>query len=91
MADPPNIWQRAWIRLQPDVESWIVDNGRFALLFLGLILFYGVFKIFRSIGFNSIYVDILEWLDRVSAGIIFVIYVISTIRRAIATLSRFGV
>jgi hypothetical protein len=90
MADPPNIWQRAWIRLQPDVESWIVDTARFALLFLGLILFYGIFKILRSMGFNQTFVDILEDVDHAGAGIVFTIYVVSIIRRALASFSRYG-
>jgi hypothetical protein len=91
MPNPPsNLLQRVWVRLQPDVESWLVDMGRYALLFLGLIAFFGLFKLLRSMGFNQTYVDILERVDHAGAGIIFGIYVLSLMRRAGASFSRYG-
>jgi hypothetical protein len=91
VPNPPlDFWQRVWNRLQLDVESWLVDMGRYALLFLGLIAFFFLFKLLRAIGFNQAYIDILEQLDHVGAGIIFAIYVASLVRRAIASFSRYG-
>jgi hypothetical protein len=85
-----NLWQRAWHKLEPDVESWLVDMGRYALLFLGLVSLFLLFKLLRSIGINSPFIDTLEKWDHVGTAIIFVVFVVTLIRRAIVSLFSSG-
>jgi hypothetical protein len=90
MPNPPNLWQRVWAKLQPDVESWLVDTGRYILLFFGLIVMFAVFRILRSIGINTPFVDILEQIDHTGIGIVFAIFVATLVRRALVSFSRTG-
>jgi hypothetical protein len=76
--------QRVYRKLDPDIEAWLVDTGRFLLLFVSLLIAQGVFKILRALGINRNYVDVLEWSDHFANGCVFILYLVAILRTALA-------
>src|SRR6266851_2914406 len=85
-SSPRDLLQRAYRKLDPEIESWLVDTGRFLLLFASLLIAHGVFKVLRALGIDRTYVDVLEWSDHFANGCVFVMYLLAILRAALAAL-----
>jgi hypothetical protein len=60
-SSPQGLLQRAYRKLDPEIEAWLVDTGRFLLFFASLLIAYGLFKVLRALGVDRRYIDTLEW------------------------------
>ena len=78
------MFQRAYRKLDPEIEAWLVDTGRFLLLFGSLLIAQGIFRILRALGIDRSYVDVLEWSDHFANGCVFILYLVAILRTAVA-------
>ena len=75
-------------RLEPEFESWAMETVRYGKLLVSLIVAYIVFRILRVLNVAAWLVDILEPLDQGAAGIVFVAYLLTIVRSALAELFK---
>jgi len=78
------LWQTAYHRLRPELESWLLDTGRFLLIFASLLLGFAVFKLLRALGLNADFIDQVEKLDHYGITSCFVLFLLTVLRRALA-------
>jgi hypothetical protein len=78
--------RRAYRKLEPELESWLVDTGGFLLIFASLLIAYGVFRLLRAVGVGGGFIDWLESLDHFSIACSFVMFLLNILRRALAAL-----
>ena|ERR1700730_5687371 len=78
--------RRAYRKLEPELESWLVDTGGFFLIFASLLIAYAVFKLLRAAGVNGDYIDGMEQLDHFSIACSFIMFLLTILRRALAAL-----
>ena len=86
MASLRQLALRSYRRLQPELESWLIDTGRFSLIFASLLFAYAVFRILRAVGIDSDFIDGLERLDHFSIAASFVMFLLTVLRRALAAM-----
>ena len=87
MGTTRQLVRRAYRKLQPELESWLVDTGRFGLIFASLLFGYAVFRVLRAVGVNGDYLDGLELLDHFSIAASFVMFLLAVLRRAFVAMS----
>jgi hypothetical protein len=76
---------RAYRRLEPELESWLVDMGNFLLIFAGLLVAFGFFRLLRALGISSSFIDWMETLDHAAVAFCFVSFLWTVTRRAALT------
>jgi hypothetical protein len=79
--------RRAYRRLEPELESWLVDTGRFSLIFASLLFAYAVFRLLRAVGVNGDFIDGLEAMDHFSIAASFVMFLLTILRRGLAAMT----
>jgi hypothetical protein len=90
METPEGFWSRVKRKLEPEFESWLVETVPFIKLFASLALSYAGFGILRLIRFPAWLLDILEPLDELAIGIVFVGFLVDVVRSALVrVLGRF--
>lgn len=81
---------KVWERLRPDVESWVVDTGRYLLVFASLALGHLFCSGLRFAGVERRAVDFLERCDLGANGIVLVMFLLTQVRRAASIFGRYG-
>jgi hypothetical protein len=81
-------WKRLWVRVQPDLESWLVDTFGYLLIFTSLALSHSSFWVLVYLGLNPHLIDFLETADHIAIGVIFVTFLLGLIRRSILSLVK---
>jgi hypothetical protein len=87
MGSLRQLGRRAYRKLQPELESWLVDTGAFSLIFSSLLFAFAVFRILRALGINADFIDALEQLDHFAIATSFVMFLLTVLRRAYAAMT----
>jgi hypothetical protein len=82
----PGLLKRICNQLEPDLEAWLVDIGRFALIIAGLIFAHYGFRLLRVAGVSKHYIDWLEKEELTVDGIVYTLFLIAILRRSLLTL-----
>jgi hypothetical protein len=83
-------WPQVWERLRPDVESWVVDTGRYLLVFASLAIGHILFSALRLAGIERRAADFMERCDLGANGIALVMFLLTQLRRAASIFIRYG-
>jgi hypothetical protein len=80
----PFLSRQFWQRSQREIEAFLFETLRVALLFAGLLSLLAVFRILRAAAVDADFLNTLQELDHLATGIIFVAYLVMLVRRAVS-------
>lgn len=81
----PSFWSKFLTR-NPRLQSWLSDQEEFLLQIASVVIAYLAFRVLRAIGVADWVVGTLERLDHVAIILIFVLFLLGVLRRAVTQL-----
>lgn len=82
----PGLLVRVNSKVSPNLEAWLVDICNFILIVVGLLLAHYAFRLLQAAGLPKNYVLWLENEELVADGIIYSLFLVAIVRRAVLIL-----
>jgi len=82
----PGLLARVYSKVEPNVEAWLVDICNFILIVVGLLLAHYAFRLLHAAGLPKNYVSWLENEELAADGIIYTLFLVAIVRRAVLIL-----
>lgn len=82
----PGLLGRVYIKVELNLEAWLVDICYFILIVVGLLLAHYAFRLLQAAGLPKHYVVWLENEELAADGIVYSLFLVAIIRRSFLTL-----
>jgi hypothetical protein len=63
MPTPLPFWHAAWLRVEPDAQSWVAEVFGYLRIFSLLLLAFLIFRFLKIVGLETYFIDTMEKLE----------------------------